>query len=264
MIRITVITPSRNSERFLERTLRSVAAQRSPELSVEHIIMDGGSTDDTEALVWQSAHPDTHFVSSKDSGPADAINKGLALATGEYLCWLNSDDFYAPDALERAVAALERAPRKAFCFGHCPIVDADGKEIRPFVTRFKEFWYPLSCRFVFRTLNYISQPATVFRKSAFEAAGPLRTDLKAAWDYEFFLRLWRHGGGVRMKRPPLAFFRWTPDSISGRNFALQFRESAECAARDAGRFAPSALLHRVCSFLIVLCYRRMSGRRGEY
>ena len=241
--------------------MRSVALQRSPGLSVEHIIMDGGSTDGTEALVRKFAHPDTRFVSSADSGPADAINKGFAIATGEFLCWLNSDDCYAPDALRRAVEALERRPEKAFCFGHCPITDAQGVMIRPFITRFKEFFFPFSCRFTFRVFFYVSQPATLFRRSALEAAGPLRTDLKAAWDYELLLRLWRRGGGVRVRRPELAYFRWTPDSISGRNYALQFRESAECVAKDAGRFAPSSLLHRLCSFLIVASYDRMNKHK---
>ena len=256
MKRVTVITPTRNSEKFL-RTMKSVAQLRGDGIEVEHIIMDGGSTDGTAEIARRRPHPATRFISSHDTGPADAINKGFALATGEYLCWLNSDDFYAPDALRRAIETLERNPKKAFCFGHCPIVDEDGREIRRFITRFKEFFFPFSGRFVFRVLNYISQPAMVMRRSAFEAAGDLRTDLKAAWDYDLLLRLWRQGGGIRIKNPPLAFFRWTPDSISGRHFDIQFRESAECAAKDAGRFAPSAVLHRVCAFLIIMCYNRM-------
>jgi len=296
MKRVTVVTPTLNSAKYLEATLRSVAAQGSDALEIEHIIMDGGSTDGTGEIVenWEieklgnyeiaqtgmsTPHRTTphsqfrnfaisqfrnyqiKFVQSKDSGPADAINKGFAMSSGEYLCWLNSDDFYAPGALARAVEVLERNPGKAFCFGHCPIVDENGIEIRRNITRFKEFWYPLSCRFVLRVLNYVSQPEMVFRRGADEAAGPLRTDLKAAWDYDLLLRLWRQGGGVRVKRPELAYFRWTPGSISGQNFARQFRESAECAARDtAGRFAPSAVLHRLCAFFIVLCYNRMTGK----
>ena len=260
MKRITVVTPTFNSARHLEQTLQTVAMQRSAELSVEHIIMDGGSTDGTAELARRYAHPDTKFISSRDAGPADAINKGLAIATGEYLCWLNSDDYYAPNALSRAVAALEAHPRKAFCFGHCPIVDADGNEIRVLITRFKEFWFPISCRFFVRMLNYISQPAMVFRRGAFESAKPLRSDLKAAWDYDLTLRLWRQGGAVRVKRPELAFFRWTPDSISGRHYELQFHEDIQCVAADAGRFAFSTTVHRVCSALIILCYHRMSKR----
>ena len=175
------------------------------------------------------------------------------------MAWLNSDDRYAPHALARGVAALARHPRAAFCFGRCPIVDADGREIRRFVTRFKEAWFPLSCRAAIRTLNYVSQPATLVRRTAWDAAGPLRTDLKAAWDYDLWLRLWRRGGAVRIPgRDPVAFFRWTPGSISGANYERQFREELAVARADAGRFAPTALLHRLVARGIVACYRRMN------
>lgn len=258
MKRISVITPSFNSEKYIEQTLRTVAMQREEGLEVEHLIMDGGSTDGTAAIVAEYAHCHTKFISSKDAGPADAINKGLAMATGEYLCWLNSDDLYAEHALKRAIETLEAHPKKAFCFGHCPIVNAEGLEIRRFITGFKEFWYPFSCRFMIRTLNYISQPAMVFRRSAFEVTGPLRTDLKAAWDYDLTLRLWQQGGGVRVKRPEMAYFRWTPQSISGSHYARQFEEEYACVREDAGRWALSTFLHRFVSWGIVFCYTRMT------
>lgn len=258
MKRISVITPSYQSSGTLEATLRSVAMQREDGLAVEHIIMDGGSTDETAEIAARYAHADTQFISEPDTGPTDAINKGFKLATGDYFCWLNADDYYAPHALRRAVAALDAHPGKAFCFGHCPIVDAEGMEIRPLITAFKELGYPFSCRFMIRLLNYVSQPAMVFRRSAFEAAGPLRTDLVAAWDYDLTLRLWRQGGGVRVKRPELAYFRWTPDSISGRSFRKQFAEELDCARQDAGPWAFSAFLHRFVSWGIVFCYARMT------
>ena len=258
MKRISVITPSLNSGRYIEHTLRSVALQRDDGIQVEHIIIDGGSTDDTEACVEKYKHPDTRYVSSRDGGPAEAINKGLLMATGDYLCWLNSDDFYGPHALLRAIEALEKHPDKSFCFGHCPIVNENNDEIRKTITWFKEFWYPLSCRPVIRTMNYISQPAMVFRRSAFEKAGPLRTDLHAAWDYDLTLRLWEYGGGVRVHRPAMAFFRWTPQSISGSGYKRQFAEELACAIEDAGLWAFSTLLHRFVCWGIVFCYGHMT------
>lgn len=261
---VSVITPSFNSARYIAETMRTVAEQRTPSLRVEHIVMDGGSTDETAEVVARYAHPDTRFVSNPDGGPADALNKGFALASGDYVCWLNSDDFYYPGALERAVATLEAKPNKAFCFGHCPIVDENGREIRRGVTFFKEFWYPISCRPIIRTLNYISQPAMLIRRSALDKAGFLRTDLHAAWDYDLTLRLWRQGGALRLGRPAMACFRWTPHSISGRGFERQFAEELSIAIEDAGRFAPSAIIHRFVSRGIVFCYGRMAAeRRGE-
>jgi glycosyltransferase involved in cell wall biosynthesis len=260
---ITVITPSFNSERFIEQTMQSVALQRSDSLSVEHLIIDGGSKDSTAKIVEQFAHSDTRFISERDNGPADAINKGFALAKGKYISWLNSDDFYMPGALKRAVEVLEKKSSKAFCFGHCPIVDENGREIRKRITSFKEFWYPLSCRPLIRTLNYISQPAMIIRRAALEKAGPLRTDLKAAWDYDFTLRLWRYGGAVRVQPPALASFRWTPQSISGSNYKLQFTEELDCAISDAGKFAPTAVIHRFVAWGIVFCYDKMSSTESE-
>ena len=258
---VTVVTPTLDSERFLAETMRSVAMQREDGLRVEHLVVDGGSTDRTAEIAARWAHPDTRFLPGTDAGPADAIDRGFREARGGFLAWLNSDDAYAPHALARSVAALVRRPDAAFSFGRCPIVDADGREIRRFVTRFKEAWFPLSCRAAIRTLNYVSQPSVLVRRSAWEAAGPLRTDLKAAWDYDLWLRLWRRGGAARVRgREPVAFFRWTPDSISGANYERQFAEELAVARADAGRFAPTALLHRLVAWGIVFCYRRMAPR----
>ena len=259
---VTVVTPAFRAARWIEGALRTVAEQREGgRVRVEHLVLDGGPDDGSAAIAARFAHPDTRYVRRPDAGPADAISRGFAEARGSFLVWLNADDLLASGALARSVAALARHPRAAFSFGRCPIVDADGREIRRFVTRFKEAWFPLSCRAAIRTLNYVSQPSVLIRRSAWEAAGPLRTDLKAAWDYDLWLRLWRRGGAVRVPgRAPLAFFRWTPDSISGANYERQFAEELAVARADAGRLAPSALLHFLVARGIVFCYRRMAPR----
>lgn len=264
MKRITVVTPCLNSEQTIEQTLQSVASQREDGLEVEHLVMDGGSTDGTAAIVARYAHPNTRWVVQKDSGPADAINHGFRLATGEYYCWLNADDVYAPHALKRAVRALENHPKRAFCFGRCPIINENGVEIRRPITLFKEFWYPFSCHFWIRVLNYISQPAMVFRRAAFEAiGGALRTDLKAAWDYELTLRLWHQGGGTCVGGAPMAYFRWMPTTISGQGYHRQFKEELAVAQADAGRWALSSLLHRVVCWGIVSIYNWMNRKRNR-
>ena len=262
---VTVVTPAFRAARWIEGALRTVAEQREGgRVRVEHLVLDGGPDDGSAAIAARFAHPDTRYVRRPDAGPADAISRGFAEARGSFLVWLNADDLLASGALARSVAALARHPRAAFSFGRCPIVDADGREIRRFVTRFKEAWFPLSCRAAIRTLNYVSQPSVLIRRSAWEAAGPLRTDLKAAWDYDLWLRLWRRGGAVRVSgRGPLAFFRWTPDSISGANYERQFAEELAVARADAGRLAPSALLHFLVARGIVFCYRRMAPPKED-
>lgn len=271
---ITVVTPAFRAARWLEGAVRSVAMQReSGAVRVRHLVLDGSPEDDgSAAIVARYAHPDTTYERRPDGGPADAINRGLsssAAAASDFIAWLNADDFYAPDALARAVAALRAAPRAAFAFGRCPVVDAEGREIRRFVTRFKEAWHPVSCRAAIRTLNYVCQPATLIRRSAWKAAGgALRTDLRAAWDYDLWLRLWGLGGAVRVRgRAPLAFFRWTPGSIGGAGYERQFAEELAVARADAGRLAPTSLLHWFVARGIVFCYRRMNSKpsasRGE-
>ena len=258
----TVVTPTLDSARFLAGTMASVAAQREGGLvRVEHVVVDGGSSDGTEEIVRSFAHPDTKFVRQTGrGGPAAAIEQGLSLARGDILCWLNSDDIYEPGALVRAAAALARRPRAAMCFGRCRIVDASGAEIRRGVTAFKNAWFPLSCHAAIRTLNYVSQPASFFRREARARAGALRTDLVAAWDYDWTLRLWRQGGAVAVPGPPLASFRWTPGSISGANYRVQFAEELAVARADAGRFSPPALLHALVARGIVFCYGLMTRK----
>lgn len=261
-MRISVITPNFNGVRFLEECIESVAVQRKDGLDVEYTVADGGSTDGSLELLKRRGQDVTTLVVEKDTGPANAINKALRRATGDVLCWLNADDKYFPGALKRVVEVMDKNPTKALCFGHCPIVDEYGREIRVGITRFKEMYFPISSRFTIQCINYISQPAMFFRRPAFEVAGPLREDLKCAWDYDFILRLWRQGGAVRVGNPPLAVFRWHEKSISGQHFRLQFKEEWDAAARDAGRFSLQALIHLGVRWGIVWSYTMMARRRN--
>ncbi|NLF23124.1 MAG: glycosyltransferase [Lentisphaerae bacterium] len=261
-MRISVITPSYNTGRFIGQALDSIRAQRGAEgLEIESIVIDGGSTDGTLEQLARRRAELAHLVVEPDRGPAAAINKGLRLATGDVLAWLNADDVYHPGALARVAAAFARQPARALCFGRCRIVDEEGREIRRGITRFKEACHPFSSRPWIQTINYVSQPAMFFTRRAWRQAGPLREDCRAAFDYELLLRLWRQGGAIRLSGAPLADFRWHPGSISGRAFEVQFREEWEAAAADAGRWSPQALAHACVRWGIVACYRHLARRR---
>ena len=263
-MKFSIITPNFNGARFLGTALASVAAQRGPGLGVEHWIEDGGSTDGSLDIIQRYLGRETFLVTEPDRGPADAINKGLRRTTGDIVAWLNADDCYHSDALLRAAETFTAHPRAALVFGRCRIVNENDTEIRRGITRFKEIFFPLSSRFTFQCINYISQPAMFFRRAAMECTGLLRDDLKAAWDYEFMLRLWRQGGGARVPGAPLADFRWHPESISGQTFRHQFREEWEAAAADAGRLSPQALIHLGVRFGIVGIYTLMAARRKSH
>lgn len=260
-MRISIITPNFNGERYLEECMRSVVSQKSGGVDLEYIIVDGGSKDASLDIIQKHKSDVSRVVSEPDRGPTDAINKGLKLATGDIIGWINADDFYYPGALERVARIMADHPSKALCFGHCPIVNEDGKEIRAGITRFKEFFFPVSSRFTIQCINYVSQPATFFRRTAYEKAGPLREDLKAAFDYDFTLRLWKHGGAVCVENPPLAAFRWHEASISGRHFRTQFKEEWDVAASDAGVISLQALLHLGVRWGIVWSYSMMAWKR---
>lgn len=262
MYKVTVITPSFNSAKFIEICIKSIAIQRTETFKVRHIIMDGGSTDGTAEIVKPFLNDDTEFISKSDKGPADAINQGIALSSSEYVCWLNADDVYEPGALERAVAMLEAHPKASFCFGHCPIINEEGIEIRKFITRFKELFFPIASQMVFQTLNFISQPSVLFRSSAVREAGELCFDLKAAWDYDFLLRIWKIGPAVRVKATQ-AYFRWTPQSISGQNFEVQFKEAFAAAVKQAGYWKPWIWIHWICIRFIILLYWMMTFKHRK-
>lgn len=257
-MKFTVITPSYHSAAYLDRCVRSVLAQRKEDVDLEYIVLDGGSTDGTVEILRGYGDAIDRVISEPDHGPADAINKGFALSTGDVIAWLNADDEYAPGALARVAEVMTRHPEAPFCFGHCPIIDESGLEIRKGVTGVKRACYPVSSRFTFQCINYISQPAMFFRKSAMEKAGPLRLDLKAAWDYEFLLRLWRQGRGIPISDPPLASFRWTSGSISGQHYRRQFDEEYQVARTDAGRWSPQTLIHFGVKWGIVGMYSLMN------
>lgn len=256
-MKISVITPNFNGGRFLEEAIQSVVSQRKDGAEVEYILVDGKSTDKSPDIIHKYLNDISCVISEKDTGPANAINKGLRKATGDIVCWLGADDRYYPGALKRVAEVMEANPDKALCFGHCPIVNEMGQEIRIGITRFKEFFFPLSSRFTIQCINYISQPAMFFRRTALEKAGLLREDLKCAWDYDLILRLWRQGGAVRIGNPPLSSFRWHEGSISGQHFRVQFKEEWDAAVADAGLYSLQSLLHLgvrwgiVCSYLVM-------------
>lgn len=260
-MKFTIITPNKNGERFLEETLRSVIFQRGPSVEVEYIVIDGGSADGSPAIIRRHEKDISRVIFEPDRGPVSAINKGLQIASGEIVAWLNADDRYHPGALQRVSKVMAAHPEKALCFGACRIIDEEGREIRRGITCFKEAFFPLSSRFTIQCLNYISQPAMFFRRAAMEAAGFLREDMEAAWDYDFTLRLWRQGGAVRVPGPPLADFRWHSGSISARRFHEQFREEFDAAARDAGRLAPQTWIHWMVRWGIVGIYSIMAASR---
>src|SRR5512142_3420630 len=131
--RVSIITPSYNQAQFLEASIQSVLQQDYP--NIEYIVADGGSKDNSVEIIKKYQDHLAWWVSEKDKGHADALNKGFSHATGEILAWLNSDDVYYPDAVAEAVAVLQQHPEVGMVYGDADLIDNAGAAIGRFASR---------------------------------------------------------------------------------------------------------------------------------
>jgi glycosyltransferase involved in cell wall biosynthesis len=251
---LTVVTPCLNAASTLGEALASVPEHDA----VEHVVVDGGSTDGTVELL--EAAPGVRFISEPDRGLSDAMNKGVAMARGDYIGWLNADDYYLPGALEPVLDALARGP--LWLTAPCLIVDGDGREIRRGVTRYKRFFLRHYGRRSLLVQNYVAAPSTFVRRSALLDVGGFDERFKYSMDYDLWLRLARLADPLVLDDPVTAF-RMAGESLSMTGFERQFEEHAQ-NAREHGQGEPLAVAANVAvSRLIVLAYRAMRlARRG--
>src|SRR6185295_7144434 len=131
--KVSVITPSFNQGQFLEASIRSVLAQDYP--NIEYIVVDGGSKDESVEVIKKFQDRLKWWVSEKDKGHADALNKGFSHATGEILAWLNSDDIYFPKAVSEAVAILRTRPEVGMVYGDADLIDDSGAPAGKFASK---------------------------------------------------------------------------------------------------------------------------------
>src|SRR5713226_256092 len=125
--RISIVTPSYNQGQFIEETIRSVLLQGYP--SAEYIVIDGGSRDASFKIIKRYEHYIDYWISEKDKGQSDALNRGFARATGEYLTWVNSDDILLPNALYLIAQSIRRAPDRKWLAGNLIWVDENSNVI---------------------------------------------------------------------------------------------------------------------------------------
>ncbi len=255
----SIVTPSFNQALFIDRTLQSVLSQQADRV-VEYIVIDGGSSDGTLEVLQRYAGR-IRMVSEPDKGMADALNKGFAMCTGEIIGWLNSDDLYLAGTLEKVAGWFDCHPESLWLYGNCRIIDEQDREIRKWITAYKN----RSARnYSYNRLlveNFISQPAVFIRRAALAKAGLLDTELPTAMDFDLWLRLGRLGAPGYM-REDLACFRVHKDSISSKGFRKQFEEQYRIHKRyDQSRWR--LLSHRIRNRLIVTVYSVMDQIRGS-
>ena len=185
--KISIITPSFNQGDFIEQTILSVLSQDYPNL--EYLVMDGGSSD-TTLNVLEKYSGKVMWMSEPDQGQTHAINKGLRRATGSIVGYLNADDLLLPGMLKKVMDVFINQPQTWWVTGKCRIVDEENNEIRRPITVYKNTLLGLHTFSLLLMTNYISQPATFWRREALESAGYLDENLRYVMDYEYWLRLY--------------------------------------------------------------------------
>ena len=178
---VTIVTPAFNQASYIEDTIRSVLSQEYP--YIEYLVVDGGSTDGTADAIRKYENRLAWWVSERDLGQTDAINKGFARAEGAILAWINSDDTYEPGAVSAAVQYLQENPAVGMVYGDCNFINEDGKVIG----RFKSS--QTSYRRIRQGFSNIPQQTMFFRADLWKQVGPLDPSFHFAMDYDLWTRI---------------------------------------------------------------------------
>jgi glycosyltransferase involved in cell wall biosynthesis len=253
-MRVSVITPSYNQAQFVEETILSVLNQDY--LDVEYIVMDGGSTDGTVDILEKYSDRIT-WKSEKDSGQSDAINKGLRVATGEIVAFLNSDDTYEPQAISRVAEFFQNNPEKKWVFGRCRIIDESGREIRKPITWYKNLLLRNYSYGKLLAENFISQPATFWRKELLSEIGYMNKTEHLLMDYEYWLRIGqRYCPGLLDEY--LANFRFYAGSKTGSGFVKQLQNQMRLAQLYGAGHPVSVWLSKANYYKVAWTYKLLA------
>ena len=184
--RITIVTPNYNGAKFIEATLRSVICQGYPNL--QYIVVDGASSDESMSIIERYRDHIGHIICEPDKGHADALNKGFALADGEILAWLNSDDMYHAWSLFTVAEVFQRFSKVQWIEGAPIYWDSQGRLYGPLKERPLNQYDYLTGRY-----GFIQQESTFWRRELWEkAGGRMNTDYRLMIDGELWTRFFLH------------------------------------------------------------------------
>jgi glycosyltransferase involved in cell wall biosynthesis len=213
-VKFSIITPSFNQGRFIRDCIESVRTQTGVEW--EHLIQDAGSTDETHAVLGE--YPHLKCVIEKDGGMSDGINRGFRRATGDWVMWLNTDDYLLPGALRHIADFSLRNPHADVVYGDTEFVDVD----RRLIQRRREHDFNYNVLVYYGC--YIQSTATFIRRGIINAGYLLDTNYRVCMDYEYYVRLARSGFRFAHTPKALAAFRWHESNTSAIHVRRRLEE----------------------------------------
>lgn len=260
-MKISFVIPTRNQASFIRRCIDSCLAQT---IDAEVLVVDGVSTDGTQDVL-ASYGDRIRWVSERDSGQGEALDKGVRMASGEVIAWINSDDYY-PDShvLKMVSDAFEADPTLDILYGDGDMVDVDGKPIR------RRYGVPAqSARDVICiAAPPMLQPAAFFRRSLYLDVGGIRTDLHLALDYDLWIRMWERARTVRYVPQTLAMATHHEDAKTARALFSQVNELTRLKLAHGRRIGMGPKQWAKTAFgvvsLYVYCAAVRSGLRQQY
>lgn len=224
-LKFSIIVPSYNQGDFISQTIDSILNQDYK--NVEILVIDGGSTDSTIEVLKKYGE-NIFWLSEKDRGQTHAINKGLALAKGDIITFINSDDYYLDGTLENVARRFQSNKGKFWLTGDYIIVNEQGERIQLLVGKYKSFFRKFISFNLLTVLNPINQPSTFFRRELIQKLQHFKEELHYTMDYEFYLR------AIKIDRPivisdKLSAFRIHENSKGGSQYKIQFKEEFDVA-----------------------------------
>jgi glycosyltransferase involved in cell wall biosynthesis len=238
-MKISIITPNYNTDKYLEQTIQSILSQKG-DFDLEYIITDGKSTDNSLNIIKKYEEEikegkwgnkiEYRYLYEKDKGQSDGINKGLRMATGDIMAFLNADDLYLDNTLDKVTKHFKDNPDCMWLTGYCRIIDKNSEEIRRYITKYKNSKLR---RFNFNQLlieDCISQPATFWRKELLEEVGYIDESLHYSMDQDLWARFAKKYS-LHLIPEYLAEFRFTSDTKTGSSIEKTLAESKLIAER---------------------------------
>ncbi len=226
--RLSIVTPSYNQGAFLEETIRSVLLQAYPNL--EYIIMDGGSKDDSLAIIRKYKPWLSYLHIGPDGGQSAAIAEGFRHASGDILAWINSDDRFMPGTLMRVARFFSKHPRVMFGNGDVNCININGDYML-------RYFSVSPNKFLTANLGIHGWPqqGCFWRRSAYESVGGMDGSLRFCMDRDLFIRLTAFGGSCRIPGPSLGDFRTHEEAKSSTLLDIGECESMALIAKYGNR-----------------------------